>query len=88
MAAQSGANLKAHDNDCKPSTSAEKKAFYLLFFRFMFVLLSKRNLRNYLISFMRFGINIITAFLRILFVGVLFLNWILSGEAVDMQPYL
>jgi hypothetical protein len=32
MAALSGANLKAHDPDCKPSNSTGKKPFYLLFF--------------------------------------------------------
>jgi hypothetical protein len=37
---------------------------------------------------MRFGTNLITACLRIVFVGFLFMNWIPERSVIDQQPFL
>jgi hypothetical protein len=37
---------------------------------------------------MRYGTNLITACLRIVFVGILFMNWIPGRSVIDQQPYL
>lgn len=37
---------------------------------------------------MRFGTSLITACLKIVYVGILFLSWIPERSIIDEQPYL